>query len=168
MSGSRRKFFSSVQYGNEVVLVNRGAVLPIRLKETSQLTHLILKKLKLVKKSLSLVFVSNSIIKRLNQLHLDHAWVTDVLAFPFAESIGGKHSESGRSFLGEVIIASRQAQTNARRFGVSLSEELARYIAHGILHLQGYSDHSTRAQKRMRQAENKLLKPLAAQIKKIV
>src|SRR3989338_10038422 len=166
MSGSRRKFFSSVQYGNEVVLVNRGAVLPIRLKETSQLTHLILKKLKLVKKSLSLVFVSDSIIKRLNQLHLRHAWVTDVLAFPFAESVGGKNVGSGRSFLGEVIIAPSRAQANAKRFSVSFSEELARYIAHGILHLRGYLDHSKQAQKRMRQAEDQLLRLLASQIKK--
>ncbi|MBI4394742.1 MAG: rRNA maturation RNase YbeY [Candidatus Omnitrophica bacterium] len=127
------------------------------MSKTARLTHEFLKKLKLKHTTLSLVFVSDPAMKRLNQKYLRHAWVTDVLAFPFA-----------KPFLGEIIIAPRQAKINATRFGVSFKEELSRCIVHGILHLQGYSDDSKTQRKRMRKAEDVLLKPLASQIRTIV
>lgn len=154
MSGSRKKV---LLYRNEVIVSNFCKTPRIRLSKTARLTHEFLKKLKLKHTTLSLVFVSDPAMKRLNQKYLRHAWVTDVLAFPFA-----------KPFLGEIIIAPRQAKINATRFGVSFKEELSRCIVHGILHLQGYSDDSKTQRKRMRKAEDVLLKPLASQIRTIV
>ena len=117
---------------------------------------------------LSVVFVSSRSIKRLNRKYLNHSWATDVLAFPFENSKGVKNGVRERSFLGEVIISPEQARSNAKRFGVSFVEELARYVCHGILHLKGYSDRSVRLRNKMRRAEDKLLKLLHSKVEGIV
>ncbi|MBI4372493.1 MAG: rRNA maturation RNase YbeY [Candidatus Omnitrophica bacterium] len=159
--------YRSVKYRNEVIVARFSARSPIRLKAVSRLAHFILKKLKFQNTVLSVIFVSDVAIKRLNRRYLKHSRVTDVLAFPFNPS-SSKNLRNARSFLGEVVIAPRQAKVNAKRFAVSFEDELARYIAHGILHLNGLKDDSKAAQKMMRYSEDRLLKRFDTQIREII
>ena len=86
----------------------------------------------------------------MNGGYLNHWYVTDVLAFPLHES-----TEQGIE--GEVYVNVDQARRQAREYGVTLKNELARLVIHGVLHIIGYRD-STKIQKaRMSRLEDKYL-----------
>ena len=141
---------------NKIIIANETHhTLGISPKKLKHFTETILKKLRYRNTVLSLVFVSDAKIKRLNQKHLRHSYATDVLAFPFSSS---KNHSKQPFFLGEVIISPKRARVQARIFKATFREELLRYVCHGILHLAGYLDKSRSAQRKMRTAENKLLK----------
>lgn len=133
-------------------VANPSSSYAVRLKVAAKIALLILKKLRFRKTHLSLVFVSDSEMKRINQAYLKHPWVTDVLAFPF----------------GEIIIAPKQAYLYAKKHKLSFREELVRYICHGILHLRGYRDNTKKAQKLMRKKEDSLIRVIGREIQRII
>ena len=153
---------------NQVAARNEAPRFRIRQRKLIRFAEAILKALGYQNTFLSIVFVSNSSIRHLNQKYLSHSWVTDVLAFPFGNSNGAQHQASKRFFLGEIVISPAQARVNARRFGTSYSEELARYICHGLLHLKGHSDHSVRLRNRMRRMEERLVRSLGTRMKGVI
>ena len=83
---------------------------------------------------LSITFVSNAAMARLNARHLGHPGATDVISFGFAGS--GK----GSPVVGDIYIAPSVARANAIENGVPIREEIARLVVHGTLHVLGY-DH---------------------------
>ena len=138
---------------NSVAVSSSDSQFKFHKKKLVKLTQSVLKKLGYKSVQLSLVFVTDSEIKRLNKKHLNHSWVTDVLAFPF--------KGSNQNFIGEVIISPKRAKIYSQKFNISYQEELVRYICHGILHLKGYSDHSKKARQIMEQKENLLIRSVA-------
>ena len=76
---------------------------------------------------LSITFVSNVAIARLNAKHLGHRGATDVISFGFAGA--GK----GSPVVGDMYIAPVVARANALRTGAPIREELARLVVHGTL-----------------------------------
>ncbi len=84
---------------------------------------------------LSLAFVGEAAIRRLNRDYLKEDKVTDVLSFPL-----GRRAADGKYYLGDIIIAPAQAQRQARLKGHGLDRELGVLVIHGFLHLIGY-DH---------------------------
>lgn len=147
--------------GNAVLIADQTGQLRIWQMALKKFVHAVLKKLRYKKMTVSIVFVSDAKIKRLNQKHLGHSYPTDVLAFPspppFLPRRGGGNTPR---FLGEVIISPQRARIQAKRFGASFEEELMRYVCHGILHLSGYSDKTKRETDQMRKMEDRLLKLL--------
>ena len=87
------------------------------------------------KSEVSVKFVGDTKMRRLNREYRGNDRTTDVLAFAFREA-GGPPSR----MLGDVVISIPMACRQAKSFGYSLSEELARLFIHGVLHLVGY-DH---------------------------
>lgn len=83
---------------------------------------------------LSITFVGRATISRLNSRYLDHHGATDVISFGL-----GRAGRRG-PVLGDVYICAEVARENARRQGVSASEELLRLVVHGTLHVLGH-DH---------------------------
>ena len=83
---------------------------------------------------LSVTFVSNAAISRLNARHLRHRGATDVISFGFRGA--GKDAP----VIGDIYIAPAVARANALEHGVPIREELARLVVHGTLHVLGY-DH---------------------------
>ena len=74
---------------------------------------------------------------------------TDVLSFPMLEFAEGSYCgtleqdrdpETGRLFLGDVLISLERARAQAEEFGHSAERECAYLTVHSILHLLGY-DH---------------------------
>jgi probable rRNA maturation factor len=102
---------------------------------------------------LSVRFVRDAEIRRLNRDYRGKDRPTDVLAFSLRE---GRFGEVSRA-LGDVVIsletAARQGEANA----LSLAEEVDRLLVHGILHLAGY-DHevSPREERRMKRKERQM------------
>src|SRR5947209_30865 len=80
---------------------------------------------------ISLAFVDNPTIHRLNKRYLDHDEPTDVLSFPLSE---------GKKFAGELVIGAEVAQVQAAERGHDVQDELGLYVIHGLLHLCGYDD----------------------------
>ncbi len=92
----------------------------------------------------------------LNRRFLKHAYYTDVLTFPYEESSATRPG----AIAGDIVISAPFARRQARVEGVTFVRELTLYVAHGILHLLGYDDHVEAELRRMRAAENRLLKKI--------
>jgi probable rRNA maturation factor len=102
---------------------------------------------------LTLAFVNNAHIHRLNKQFLDHDEPTDVLTFPYTDA-GAKKLE------GEVVIGYEVAQENAADRGHDVGPELILYVIHGCLHLCGYDDKVPRSAAEMRNTEREYLQKL--------
>jgi probable rRNA maturation factor len=81
---------------------------------------------------LSITFLSNVAMARLNSKHLRHRGATDVISFGFR--VGGKRAP----VIGDIYIAPAVARANALEHCVPVREELARLVVHGTLHVLGY------------------------------
>lgn len=98
---------------------------------------------------ISLAVVDDPTIHALNRQYLRHDYATDVLSFVLERSDG--HLE------GEVIVSADTAQRDARTFGWTPADELLLYVIHGMLHLVGYVDDTSRRQAEMRDKEREHL-----------
>ena len=103
---------------------------------------------------LSILFVNDAYIKRLNSKYRDTDSKTDVLAFSMRQGEGiSRHSE----ILGDVVISTQTAKREAARRKEPIQKELDLYLVHGILHLLGYDDEKPGNRKKMRAKERELL-----------
>jgi probable rRNA maturation factor len=103
--------------------------------------------------SVSLAFVDNVTIHRLNKQFLDHDEPTDVLTFPLS-------GPGAKTLEGEVVIGAEVARAQAAERGHDEQAELALYVIHGLLHLCGYDDTTAAAAKKMRGREQHYLQLL--------
>ena len=87
--------------------------------------------------AVTIVFVSDTAIRRLNRQFRKKDYATDVLSFPNeAEPFEDKTS------LGEIVISVDRAGVQAKENRLTLQNEIEQLILHGLLHLCGY-DHET-------------------------
>ena len=101
----------------------------------------------------SLAFVDNPTIHRLNQRYLGHDEPTDVLTFPLSEP-------GARRLAGELVLGAEVAREQAQARGHDVQAELALYVIHGLLHLCGYDDHDPEGRRAMRERERHYLREL--------
>lgn len=104
------------------------------------------------KAEVSLAFVDNPTIHRLNKQFLDHDEPTDVLSFPLGEGKG--------RLAGELVIGAEVALAQAEERGHDVQAELALYVIHGLLHLCGHDDKTPAGTTAMRQRERHYLRVL--------
>jgi probable rRNA maturation factor len=102
---------------------------------------------------ISLAFVDNDTIHRLNQRYLEHDEPTDVLSFPLSEP-------NARKLAGELVIGAEVAKVQAESRGHEVRAELALYVIHGLLHLCGCDDTTAEAAAEMHQRERRYLRAL--------
>ncbi len=79
----------------------------------------------------SIAFVDDETMKKLNRRFRQKNRTTDVLTFP-----------GDCSFLGDIVISVEQAKRQAANEGHSVATEVRYLLLHGILHALGY-DHET-------------------------
>lgn len=58
---------------------------------------------------------------------------------------------------GEILISAETALANSARYRTTLEREIALYIIHGLLHINGYGDKSPAAALKMRRTQEKIL-----------
>jgi probable rRNA maturation factor len=87
----------------------------------------------------TIAFVSDRAMRELNRLWRHKQGTTDVLSFPVEQD---EFEKSEGSSLGDVVISVEQAARQAKENGLTLDQEIAQLILHGLIHLCGY-DHST-------------------------
>ncbi len=116
------------------------------------------------KSGVTVCFVSDPEIARLNRVFRKKRGPTDVLSFPAADRgrpvATGKRASSriADGYLGDIAISPAAARRNAARFGRPLLAELRILILHGVLHLFGYDHETDRGQ--MDRVERKLRRRL--------
>lgn len=90
---------------------------------------------------ISVTFVDNAEIARLNEQYRGKPQPTDVLSFPLGEN--GQYDinqETGAAMLGDIVISMERAVEQADLYGHSLQREVAFLTVHSMFHLLGY-DH---------------------------
>lgn len=94
-------------------------------------------------------FVSAREMARVNWDFLRHEGSTDVITFDHGSRKGRLH--------GECFISVPDAVAQAAEFGRPWTEELARYVIHGVLHLEGFDDLAPGPRRVMKRHENRLV-----------
>jgi probable rRNA maturation factor len=87
----------------------------------------------------TVAFVSDRAMRELNRLWRHQQGTTDVLSFPASQD---EFEMAEGSNLGDVVISVEQAARQAKDNGLTLDQEIAQLILHGLIHLCGY-DHAT-------------------------
>ena len=126
---------------------------PVASREVHKAAELLLIELLQIKAfDLSVLFVNETRMAQLNQTHLQHEGPTDIITFDYC---------TGTLLHGELVICPAIASEHARKYRASLGRELARYVIHGVLHLQGFDDKTISGRHKMKHEENRLLQQLA-------
>lgn len=104
---------------------------------------------------LSVSFVNDEEILKLNSKYRNKHKATDVLSFP---QLKKSAKTPPPPTLGDIVISLEYAQKSAKRYGIKLEAELLRLLIHGILHLLGYDHENVSDSKRqkMKRKEKKL------------
>ena len=123
----------------EVQIDNRQSIHRIARKKLRQTAKAILNALDCPDAELSILFVDDQQIAKLNREFLHRQGPTNVIAFPMQE---GQFPEIAPNLLGDVVISVETAQREAQNAGLSMEQRLYQLLIHGILHLLGY-DHVT-------------------------
>lgn len=88
----------------------------------------------------SVTFVSDAGIRRLNREYRGIDRATDVLSFPLFEGDISEAFDGERYQLGDVVLSLERARAQAELYGHSFEREAAFLCVHSALHLMGY-DH---------------------------
>ena len=97
--------------------------------------------------ALCVAFIDSRTMRALNKRFTHHTGLTDVLSFNYAED----------AIVGEILVSPAFARQYATQHRLSYRQELARYVAHGLLHWLGHDDRTPREQSAMRRREDRLL-----------
>ena len=100
--------------------------------------------------SLNYIFCSDRFLKKMNKQYLNHDYHTDIITFPTSEP-------GDKNINGDIYISIDRIKDNAAQYGVSISDELHRVMAHGLLHLCGYGDKTDLEKSTMRKQEDECL-----------
>jgi probable rRNA maturation factor len=118
----------------------------------------ILERIEHAESELSLSLVDDTAIAELNLSYRKLDRPTDVLSFSLLE---GEESTYRGNLLGDVVISVETAARQAQEQGVSLDEELARLLIHGVLHLIGHDHMEPDEAERMQAEERRLSEVLS-------
>ena len=106
-------------------------------------------------RGLSVVFVGERTIQRLNRQWMAEDRPTDVLSFPLGDPPPG--SDPAAVALGEVVICIAVCARQARERRVPLHDEVARMLIHGTLHVLGFDHARSKEAASMRARERRHL-----------
>jgi len=105
----------------------------------------------LSKGQIDITFVDSETILKINNDHLKHDYVTDIITFNL-----GTTSVP----IGDIYICPDQAAENAKDFSYTFDDEIRLLIIHGILHLLGFTDYTDDERAVMDTEQTRLLKEL--------
>ena len=116
----------------------------------------------------SVTFVDNEGIRKLNAEYRGIDKPTDVLSFPLTDFEGGDEPPTDEPFisLGDIVISLERAAEQAQEFGHSFERECAFLCVHSMLHLLGY-DHvdSEEDDAEMRRRQSEILQSMGLGVK---
>ena len=116
-------------------------------KYTDWLNSLIISENK-IPGELCFILSTDENVLKINKQYLGHSDYTDVITFDYTK---------GNEIHGDIFISTERIQENAKRYKVEKEEELRRVMAHGVLHLIGYTDKTEEGKMEMTGKENEKL-----------
>lgn len=140
---------------NSVVKINitktcRKIKLPTR--KLKSLIMEIINREKLNYTEVNVIFTDDEMIHKINRVFLNHDYPTDVISFELSDEIPIVDK------VAEIYISVDKAIEQARFYKVTPENEIARLVAHGLIHLAGYDDKTTAEKLRMRRKESYYIK----------
>jgi probable rRNA maturation factor len=108
-----------------------GIAIPVAEARVREIVRAVCKKLRVRRGLISVTFVTNRMMARMNRDYLEHRGATDIITFQL--------SADGGVVMGDMYIAPDVARANARAHGVGIREEIVRLVVHGTLHVLGYT-----------------------------
>jgi len=140
---------------NSLLVLNRQRGIKVNTRLLRWMTRYLLESLLDCEQyDLAVIVIGDPEMTRLNREHLRHGGTTDVITFDYNDPAQPKR------ICGEIFVSIGQAAAQARQFRTNWPSELARYVVHGVLHLSGYDDTSPARRRRMKTAEDRLVKQL--------
>jgi probable rRNA maturation factor len=123
---------------------------------------------------ISVIFVDNEEIHKINKEFRNVDRPTDVLSFPMIEYKDGKvykeqykgleldksFFDQGELVLGDIAISIEQTLEQSKEYGHSFERELAYLTVHSVLHLLGYDHMEEEDKEKMRTREEVILEKL--------
>ena len=97
--------------------------------------------------NIEIVFCSDEYLLQINKDYLQHDYYTDIITFPLGSD----------PIIANVFISVDRVKENAQLYKVSFENELHRVIIHGLLHLFGYGDKTSKEKEHMRSKEDHYL-----------
>lgn len=92
------------------------------------------------------VFCNDDKLLEINRKYLGHDYLTDIITFDYTNELD--------KIAGDIFISYDRVIDNAKKYKVSVIDELNRVIIHGVLHLLGYDDKTEHQRVKMRYKEN--------------
>jgi probable rRNA maturation factor len=123
-------------------VINRQRLYKIDSKSVACLSRSVLDRIGREDATLTITFIRDPAMRRLNREYRGIDRPTDVLSFAYHESDEGAIFGTALIHLGDVVISVETAARYARELGLPFDREIGRLIIHGTLHLAGY-DHET-------------------------
>lgn len=97
---------------------------------------------------INIIFCNDEYLQNINQEFLGKNYLTDIITFDFSEK---------DKISGDLYISYERIKENAKKYNVSLEEEIWRVMAHGVLHLMGYDDKTKAKKQIIRKKEDDLI-----------
>jgi probable rRNA maturation factor len=129
------------------MILNHQRRMRLALQPLSKFAERVRRELGFPEQSVTICFVSDPAIARMNRTFREKTGPTDVLSFPVRRrrirrppSLGSAKRRSGNGYIGDIVISPETARRYARKHSRRLTAELRVLILHGMIHLAGY-DH---------------------------
>jgi probable rRNA maturation factor len=121
-----------------MIEINNTTNFKINQKLIKKIAEKFLQSRGLTKQDLSIAFIGDAKMRRLNSQYRKKNKTTDVLSFSGEDD-----------FLGEILINPAQIKRQAKENNNSFQAELIFILVHGLLHLAGYDDKTEKDRLRM-------------------
>ena len=100
--------------------------------------------------NLGIILLTDQKLREINIKYLKSDYYTDIISF--------NYSENPSEIDGELYISRDRIVDNAKKYNITLKEEMYRVVIHGVLHLAGEEDKEKDQKKRKQSKENQYLK----------
>ncbi|MBC7819894.1 MAG: rRNA maturation RNase YbeY [Planctomycetaceae bacterium] len=149
----------------EVEIDDSQKTIPVDQRRLCDVVRTVLAAERCASAAIGLAIVDNETIHDLNIRYLQHDFPTDVLSFLLESELDeaslpipkGAPRGCGKRLEGEIIVSAEMAKQFAAKYRWKPLDELTLYVVHGLLHLCGYDDRSSKELAVMRQRETEVL-----------
>ena len=143
-----------------IAIANRQRTKKINVRLLKQIVAALFAELKISEAELGIALVGAKEMAKVNWQFLQHEGSTDVITFGY-ENSEFRIQNSEPELHGELFICVDDAVLQAKKFKTSWQAEMVRYVVHGLLHLLGHDDLKPDLRRKMKRAENRLVRLLA-------
>ncbi|MCX5854128.1 MAG: rRNA maturation RNase YbeY [Deltaproteobacteria bacterium] len=126
-----------------ILIENRQKIINVNLPRLRRDLNRILKFLECEDKEISLLFVDDDAMRKINNDFLGRDYPTNVIAFSLTE---GAFGDINPHVLGDIVISVETALRDAQENEIHFDDELDFLVIHGLLHLLDYNHENTTAE----------------------